>query len=90
MSHEVIPTIVKEINCSSQYHYVIADGAQDYLEVAHGKEALLVFPHVDLGTQACEVSIMRYWLQSVRHKKLLLPLIIFFIAYYSSAMLNFF
>lgn len=34
MSREVIHTIVKEINCGSQYHSVIADRTQDYIDIA--------------------------------------------------------
>lgn len=41
MSHEVIHTIVKEINCGSQYHSVIADGARDYIDMACSKKVLV-------------------------------------------------
>lgn len=41
MSHEVFHAIVKEINCSSQYHSVIVDGTLDYLAEAQSVERLV-------------------------------------------------
>lgn len=52
MSHEVIHTIVKEINCGSQYHSVIVDRTQDYIDIAHSRIVFIFNMFNVAGNQA--------------------------------------
>lgn len=61
MSREVIHTIVKEINCGSQYHSVIADKTQDYGDTAC-RGTVSIFTTLTLG---CKLE--KTWLQFSRH-----------------------
>lgn len=52
MSREVIRTIVKEINCGSQYHSVIADRTQHYIDIVCRRSVHL--HHIDPAMQTNE------------------------------------
>lgn len=57
MSREVIHTIVKEINCGSQYHSVIADRTQDYIDIVHRRK-VSIFTTLTLASKLTKILII--------------------------------